>query len=108
MSLEHAIQNVRDFDSLVAFFAEELGWDVDPSLALEELTFEWGADELKLSEGASRRLGGGVVRQLQPFPGASQPWGIFFVEFADGKVYRTALRQVLRGLVPKRRGGDAD
>ena len=31
------------------------------------------------------------------------PWGIFLVEFADVQVYRTALRQVLRGLVPNRR-----
>jgi hypothetical protein len=32
-----------------------------------------------------------------------QPWGVFLVEFADAQVYRTALRQVLRGLVPSRR-----
>ena len=42
------------------------------------------------------------MRQLRSLvPG--QPWGIFLVEFADPQVYRTALRQILRGLVPNRR-----
>ena len=34
---------------------------------------------------------------------AGQPWGVFLVEFADEQIYRTALRQILRGLVPSRR-----
>ena len=55
-----------------------------------------------LAYGHAARLQGGTVRQLRPFvPG--RPWGIFLVEFADTQVYRTALRQILRGLVPSRR-----
>jgi hypothetical protein len=38
---------------------------------------------------------------------SGQPWGIFLMEFADNRVYRTVLRQVLRGLVPNRRRNPA-
>ncbi|MGE0883663.1 MAG: TaqI-like C-terminal specificity domain-containing protein [Blastocatellales bacterium] len=54
---------------------------------------------MKLSERAAAQL---TVRQLQNFR-ADQPWGVFLIEFNDAKLYRTALRQVLRGLVPNRR-----
>ena len=49
--------------------------------------------------------------QLPPFPTDQlelellerpQPWGIFFVQFTNESIYRTALRRVLRGLVGRR------
>jgi len=40
--------------------------------------------------------------QLRPLV-SGEPWGIFLAEFADTQACRTALRQVLRGLVPNRR-----
>src|SRR5262249_18877464 len=93
---------IHDFPSLLNFLADELGWPVDPDNRLDELTFDYDADELKLSERAAAQFKGGVVRQLQNFR-TDQPWGIFLVEFNDARLYRTALRQVLRGLVPRRR-----
>ena len=36
------------------------------------------------------------------FVGDTQPWGIFFLQFNSEKIYRTALRRVLRGLVERR------
>src|SRR5205085_7625441 len=39
---------------------------------------------------------------FQPFRNG-QPWGVFLLEFTNGKIYRSVLRQVLRGLVPSRR-----
>jgi hypothetical protein len=99
-----AVRNVTDFNSLLRLLQDELQWnDLDPSLVQEDVTFAWTADELRLHESAAERLEGGAVRQLRPLR-PNQPWGgIFFVEFADKRVYRTALRQVLRGLVPSRR-----
>lgn len=67
------------------------------------MAFHWTAGELRVGDAQAKRLKDGVVRQLRPFTHA-QPWGIFLVEFADAEVYRTALRQVLRGLLPSRRG----
>jgi hypothetical protein len=102
MFLESAVRAVNNLDSLLALLREELGWELPDEAALEDVTFDWTAAELRVQDAHAARLRGGVVRQLRPFtPG--QPWGVFLVEFADGQVYRTALRQVLRGLVPHRR-----
>jgi hypothetical protein len=102
MSLENAVRNVTDYPSLMTLFAEELEWDIDPARSQDEVTFDWTSDELKLLESSAQRLKDGLVRQLR-FKGAQPPLGVFFVEFNDDRIYRTALRQVLRGLVPKRR-----
>lgn len=103
MKLEDAVRQVTDYTSLIALFTDQLGWDIDPTLTQDEVTFEWTADDLKLSDSSTQKLKDGVIRQLRPPKSSSHwPWGIFFVKFAD-KTYRTAMRQVLRGLVPRRR-----
>lgn len=108
MSLSSAIQEIRDPASLLGFLQQELGWPVDLASLADDVTFEWRAEELRLADEHAERLSGGLVRQLRPFPGVDrQPWGIFLVEFAEERVCATALRQVLRGLVPRRRGRPA-
>lgn len=97
-----SLPDLRSADDLTAFLRDELDWPLPEDAVVEDLTFDWSEGDLRLGEKASQRLKGGVVRQLRPMtPG--QPWGIFLVEFAETHVYRTALRQVLRGLVPSRR-----
>ena len=96
------VQRIKTLPDLVAYLRDELGWPISPETVADDLTFDWSADELRLAGGQAARLRGGALRQLRPFvPG--QPWGIFLVEFADTQVYRTSLRQILRGLVPGRR-----
>lgn len=99
---EQTVRVIRDQVTLLKFLEQELGWQLPPNPTLDEVTFEWSADELRLSESAKQKLASGSVKQIRPMRD-DQPWGIFLVEFSDGHVYRTALRQVLRGLVPKRR-----
>lgn len=102
MLSDQTVQQVHDLASLLDLLREELGWPLPIEATLEDVTFDWTASELRLQEAHAARLHGGVVQQLRPLaPG--QPWGVFLVEFSDGQVYRTALRQVLRGLVPHRR-----
>src|SRR5947209_13615136 len=101
--IKQALARVEDLTSLVnELLRDTLGWLLadkidDP----EEITYGWSAEELK-AQGLERHLLDGEVRQIRPFR-ADQPWGIFLVEFAHDHVYRTALRQVLRGLIPSRR-----
>src|SRR5262245_6892200 len=106
MTLESAVRNVSDYRSLVALLADHLSWDINPETAQEDITFDWFGDELKLPASSSQRLNGGVVRQLRQTI-SNAPWGIFFVEFNEQNVFRTVLRQVLRGLVA-RRGREAN
>jgi hypothetical protein len=101
VSLEEAVRKVRNLDGLLGLLRDDLGWPLESRAAPDEVTFDWSASELRVSEAAARRLKGGVVRQVRDFT-TNQPWGIFLVEFTNGQVYRTALRQVLRGLVPNR------
>ena len=109
MSLYNALQNVKDFDTLLNLFTDELGWDVDRDADPEAFTFEWEADDINPSESSTRRLSSGVIRQPRTFPRVKgQPWGIFFIEFTDRNLYRTVLGQVLRKLVLERRGAAAD
>jgi len=103
MSLETAVRDVQNFESLIELLAVELKWDVEVG-AIEDLTFEWTSGDLKINEPTAKKLQDGSVFQLRP-PATikNPPWGIFFVRFANEKIYRGVLRQVLRALVPKQR-----
>jgi type I restriction-modification system DNA methylase subunit len=103
MPLEQAVPQVHDLVSFLNLLRDELNWPLPFDAAPTELTFDWSAEgDLHVNEGSAQHLKDGIVRQLRPLEG-NQPWGIFLVEFTDGRIYRTALRQILRGLVPNRR-----
>jgi hypothetical protein len=102
MALEEAVRSVKDLDSLLALLRDELGWRLPDPPDWSELTFEWHAHELRVSESAAQRLKDGKVYQLRPLL-AQQPWGIFFVIFDRPRISITTLRQTLRGLVSQRR-----
>ncbi len=107
--LETALQQIDGFDSFVhGLLAETLGWDIKQHVhELEDIGHDWGEDDLKV-EGLSSQLVGGRVWQIQPLPVDDQPWGIFLLEFNNpdafvrGRGMVGPLRQVLRGLVPRR------
>ena len=92
---------LRNAEDLLEFL-RELNWPLPFDALAEDLTFDWTGEDLRLPETANQRLAGGSVRQLRTMA-EGQPWGIFLVEFAKPHVYRTALRNILRGLVPSRR-----
>jgi type I restriction-modification system DNA methylase subunit len=102
MSLEAAVRSVQDLNSLLALLRDELGWRLPDPPEWSELTFEWHAHELRVSESAAQRLKDGKVYQLRPLL-EQQPWGIFFVIFDRPRISITTLRQTLRGLVSQRR-----
>jgi hypothetical protein len=100
--IQNAIHRVTDRASFLrGLLADTLEWPIPDSIEeLHDLGFGWTADDLR-SCGLERDLLDGHVWQIHLRHG--QPWGIFVVEFARDKVYRTVLRRVLRGLVPSRR-----
>lgn len=97
-----ALPTIDDQSSLLAFLSGSLDWPVPIDATLEELTFDWTENDLRLSSSAAAKLNQGTIRQFQPFI-VGQPFGVFLAEFNDPRVYRTALRQILRALVPSRR-----
>ncbi|MGB2862004.1 MAG: hypothetical protein WBC05_01645, partial [Sedimentisphaerales bacterium] len=110
----HQVENQRTFiDNLLR---DTLNWpielDFDPDI--EDITYEWTDDDLN-AEGLSRDVLSGPVLQMQSLEQErKQPWGIFILEFANETPFVTGrgltgpLRKVLRGLVRKRRGRQAN
>ena len=101
------IHNIRDFDTLLDFLREELDWPIPENVELEDIAFPWTAEDLDLDELTEELVIN--CQQLPPFSTSqptlgifedTQPWGIFFLQFDSEKVYRTALRRVLRGVLP--------
>ena len=103
------IHSIQDFNSLLDFLREKLGWHIPENVELEDIAFPWSAEDLDLDEPTEERIVD--CQQLPPFPTEfvedTQPWGIFFLQFNSPSIYRTALRRVLRGLV-ERRDRDSD
>lgn len=99
MSKLSRIPIINSKEELLSFLRDDLNWGLPQDVLFDELTFDWTDSDLRI---APERAGMLTVQQLRAIvPG--QPWGIFYVEFNDPKVYRTALRQILRALVPSRR-----
>ena len=103
------IHNIDNFDTLLDFLREKLGWYIPEDVELEDIAFPWSPEDLDLDELTDELIVD--CQQLPSFPTSqptfefvenTQPWGIFFLQFDSESVYRTALRRVLRGLVEKR------
>lgn len=95
------LRTITDFDTLLAWLGEELDWPI-ADYGLDDLTFEYDAEELGLKDEEADKLAGSVIRQLRPLPGG-QPFGIFFVEFGAATLPVVVLRRVLNALVVKKR-----
>ncbi|MEW6034366.1 MAG: hypothetical protein AB1603_05895, partial [Chloroflexota bacterium] len=95
------LRAVKTFPSLVGYLRDELDWPIEDCES-DDLTFEWSADTLRVAEHHANALSGGQVRQVRSMT-ASQPWGIFLVEFNDDRVHSGLLREILRGLATNRR-----
>lgn len=95
------LRTITDFADLLAYLRDELHWPVE-DYALEDLTFEYDADELGLKDEEAEKLKDGTIRQLRPLPGG-QPFGIFFVEFGAARLPVVVLRRILNALVIKKR-----
>ena len=90
---------INDFPKLVEYLGTELDWPIETN-DFEEITFEYSANELNLSEKIVPKFL--EIRRLRPLE-KNQPWGIFFVRFDDNKLPVVALRRLLNKLVLKKR-----
>jgi hypothetical protein len=95
------LRTITDFEELIAYLRDELNWPVE-DYKLDQLTFEYDADELGLKDEEAEKLKDGTIRQLRPLHGG-QPFGIFFVEFGEAKLPVVVLRRILNALVIKKR-----
>lgn len=96
------IRTVNDMESLITYFSETLGWDIDPDdfYDIDDITYEFDAADLGLKEEAFAKITS--LKQMKPLVD-DQKWGIFFVEFDSTRFEVSALRKILSGLIPTRR-----
>lgn len=97
------LEYVQSFQQLVPFLRDELDWPIDGDdfIDLEDVTFEYDADELHIKPEERAKIR--EIRQLRPLV-TNQPWGIFFVSFESEKnIPVVVLRRILRALVVRKR-----
>ena len=95
------IHQVRGVDDLIGYFAAKLGWNIDlDSFSIEDVSYELGAAELGVDERALEKIKS--LRQLRPFD-EKQKWGMFCLDLDNWKFSVSALRNVLNGLVSRKR-----
>ena len=104
------LREIRNVAALLRFLCDDLDWPVavsDPDALVEEdldeLAWDWDPGELGVLDeqvGRLRRL-----RELRPLT-ASQPWGIFILEFDGEKIPVVQLRRILKSLVRTRRAAN--
>jgi len=103
-TIEKAVRSVKDQSSFINLLLKDaLEWHLGDTTDLEEITFEWSAEELEI-----RQLAEGLsIKQIRPL--AENPWNIFLLEFGNrdpftsGRGFTTPLRRLLRTLVSKQR-----
>jgi hypothetical protein len=114
--IQQAIQQVKNQRSFIqVLLRDTLGWDIPKEVGeVEDIAYEWSVDDLR-AEGLDEKIAEGRIWQIQPLdPNLAQSWGIFVLEFKHEDAFLTGrgltgpLRSVLRGLVPKRRGQQAN
>lgn len=89
----------HNFDDLLAYLDEELGWPLQ-GYQFDDLTFSYEPQELGLRDEDAAKIK--RIHQLRPLE-TGQPWGIFFVEFDRKKLPIVVLRRILSYLVVRKR-----
>lgn len=93
------LNEIRSLGHLLAFCVDDLDWPIDPDANVEDMTFDYSADELAVDAAA---LADVKVKRLRPIT-PRQPWGILVIDFGKKKLSVTTIRKVLRSFVRRKR-----
>lgn len=93
------LRDVRGLDDVLALLGEELDWPIGEA-GLEDATFDFTPFELGIPSDQVPRLRS--LSQLRPLT-ATQPWGIFFLQFEGPRLPVGVLRRLLRAVVARQR-----
>lgn len=96
--LQH-LRTINSFASLIQYLRDELDWQFETD-DVEDLTYDYEAADFSLDAQSAAKIQD--IKQLRPLVDG-QPWGIFYLDFADQKLSIGALRGILRGLVARKR-----
>src|SRR2546430_17121665 len=96
------LKKIRTFPQLVRYLRDEMGWPIEQDSFEddEDLYYDYTPEDLGLDTNTAAKIE--QIRRLKRFS-ANQPWGIFFVKFAPGRLPVIALRRILNQVVVKKR-----
>ena len=96
------LKSIRTFPQLVRYLRDEMGWPIEQDSFEddEDLYYDFTPEELGLDTNTAAKIE--QIRRLKRLS-ANQPWGIFFVKFAPGRLPVIALRRILNQVVVKKR-----
>ena len=96
-----ALRRIRTFAQLFRYLIDELNWPLDADkLEEDEITYDWEPSEIGVPVDALKDLR--RFQQMRPLA-VTQPWGVFFLEFAGPRLPITQVRSLLKALVKKKR-----
>ena len=93
------LAEITTFEELVRYLRDELDWPIQED-SFEESSFDYNPEEIGLDPATAAKVR--TIKQLRPLT-ASQPWGVFFIEFEPKRLPVIALRRILSGLAVKKR-----
>src|SRR5687768_17503648 len=94
------LATIKTFPQLLAYLRDEMGWPIDDRIEIDELMFDYTAEELGIDVKNAPKIE--EIKRLRPLS-AKQPWGIFFIKFAPKRLPVLALRRILGQVVLKKR-----
>ena len=85
------LASIRDFDQLIKYLCDEMGWPLDPK-NMDEDFFEYIPEDLGIDAKNAAKIQ--EIKRLRPLE-VNQPWGIVFVKFEPKYLPVVALRRIL-------------
>lgn len=95
------LQDVRDLKTMLQYCSSKLDWPIEEDWFedVNDLVYDFSASDLGIKEEEFARVSS--LRQLRPLE-YNQPWGIFAVDFSGDRLEVSALRRIIRKLIPSR------
>ena len=103
--MPYDFKQVHDLESLMHYCSCELNWPIDVEWLdeIDDIVYDLSADDLGIKESEFPQIVS--VKQLRPFY-ENQPWGIFAVCFDSKTIEVSAIRRILRSLIPTKNSMD--
>lgn len=103
--MENTIKTVNNLQTLLSYCSSHLQWPIDEDWFedIDDIVYEFDANDLGIKPDEFARIKS--VKQLQPLVD-NQPWGIFAVDFESKRLEVSALRRILRCLIPSRNNNE--
>lgn len=98
------LRQIKTLPALIKYLRDELDWPISEDAVEDDVVFEYKAEELGLSSEYDHIVK--EIKQIRPLT-ASQPWGVFWVNFDKKKLPVVILRRILSKLVLKKRTSGA-